>query len=187
MRLVQGTELAVAPKQRKANLKAPPPETAHAPQPFKLIKPAWLRVQALDSHLVKESRVGKLRCSFQPTATVFVSPSTAKLIGFEEGLPVKLCSMNKHTKADKEEGLDHGAPNEGTESGPAKALHDAFFGNGGHRGGGHDLAGRAPVAPASEVVVRVRLDERVARGHVMTAASLLAQLGLEPFARKSLY
>ncbi|GAQ77615.1 Peroxisome biogenesis factor 1 [Klebsormidium nitens] len=186
VRLVQGTELAVAPKQRKSNLKAPPPEGAHIPQPSNSIKPAWLRVQVLDPQLVKELKFGKLLCSLQPTATVFISPTTAKLTGFEEGLLVKLCLRNKHATSDNVEGLNHGVSNEGTESGPAKTLHEAFFGNGGHRGGGHDVGGRAPAAPASEVVVRVRLDERVARGHVMIAAPLLAQLGLEPFARAKL-
>jgi hypothetical protein len=185
VRLVPGTELAVAPKQRKSKHMAASQEASSEAQLSKTVKPAWLRVQELDSQLLRHLQFRSLKVSSKPTTVVYISAATAKLTGLTDGLLVTVVSKEGDTHSQSGEALGTAARGEHGEShGAASGLHEALLGDGGKKGGGNEFERRAHVVPASKVVVRVRLDDGVARGHVMVAAPLLSQLGVTPFSRE---
>lgn len=185
VRLVPGTELAVAPKQRKLKYMAASQEASSEAQLSKTVKPAWLRVQELDSQLLRHLQFRSLTVSSKPTTAVYISAATAKLTGLTDGLLVTVVSKEGDTHSQSGEALGTAARGEhGDSHGAASGLHEALLGDGGKKGGGNEFERRVHVVPASKVVVRVRLDDRVARGHVMVAAPLLSQLGVTPFSRE---
>lgn len=151
VQLVPGTELAVAPKQRKKDMSSNITETVKS-QNKSVTTKALLRVQELDRKLVQSYECGSIRFGVVPTSMAFISPTTGERFSLINGQLAILTSIYARSKRIQSYGRE-----KGQSYVPEKS-----------NGVGIDNSN----GDIRQVICRLVFLETVARGHVMLARSL---------------
>lgn len=150
VQLVPGTELAVAPKQRKV-MSSNITETVKSHNESFTTK-ALLRVQELDRTLVQSCEFGSIRFGVVPTSMAFISPRTGERFSLINGQLAILTSISAGSKR-----IQNYGRKKGQSYVPGKANGISIDNSNG------DIR---------QVICRLVFLETVARGHVMLARSL---------------
>lgn len=151
VQLVPGTELVVAPKQRKRDLSSNITEAVKSHDKSVTTK-ALLRVQELDRNLVQSCESGSIRFGVVPTSMAFISPRTGERFSLLNGQLAFLTSISAGNKSIQ----NHGRK-KGQSYVPENANGISIDNNNG------DIR---------QAICRLVFLETVARGHVMLARSL---------------
>lgn len=153
VKLVPGTEVAVAPKRRKRDIDSHHDSSGSDSLSQQHVTRAPLRVQDLDKRYIKKYDIGGMEIGIALTSAIFIHPESASKYSFNSLELVEIVPRGLHKETKKKNETDNQRINSRT-----RKEVDAGY--------------QKDTQEVSPAVVRLLISESVAKGHVMLSRSL---------------